>query len=217
MSSVKNYASFLLKLDPVSSITYTDIGCSILHRIKYNHVQRAFKSRPGAAGGSSNKASARAGHRMNLILTRINFVAIVTTSVRFLETDADAETAASYLSSCFVRRFSVYGHHCAFSKNAIIAAPELIRELDFCRCIFHNAAENTLGKTLDGSTFQSLSLVRSSIPGITQSRKTTRLSKTCNHTNFQFGKSSMSGWSHFGSVAVTRSTCVLTTMIRSSK
>ncbi|KAH7702491.1 hypothetical protein AAVH_30350, partial [Aphelenchoides avenae] len=81
-----------------------------------------------------------------------------------IETDADAETAASYLSSCFVRRFSVYGHHCAFSKNAIIAAPELIRELDFCRCIFHNAAENTLGKTLDGSTFQSLSLVRSSIP-----------------------------------------------------
>ncbi|KAH7680462.1 hypothetical protein AAVH_41163, partial [Aphelenchoides avenae] len=81
-----------------------------------------------------------------------------------IKTDADALKAASYLSSCFVRYFDVYGHCFALPKNAIIAAPTLIDELDFRQCSLDSGAEDTLSETLNGSTFRSLSLVNSSVP-----------------------------------------------------
>ncbi|KAH7710693.1 hypothetical protein AAVH_22031 [Aphelenchoides avenae] len=85
-------------------------------------------------------------------------------SIDVSETDGDALKAASYLSSCFVRYFDVYGHCFALPKNAIIAAPALIDELDFRQCSLDIGAEDTMSETLNGSTFRSLSLVNSSVP-----------------------------------------------------
>ncbi|KAH7707629.1 hypothetical protein AAVH_25139 [Aphelenchoides avenae] len=81
-----------------------------------------------------------------------------------LDTDKDARTAASFLSSCFVRYFDVYAHRSAFPKHAIIGARALIDELDFRYCDFDNGAEDTLSDTLSGSTFRNLSFVYSSVP-----------------------------------------------------
>ncbi|KAH7710685.1 hypothetical protein AAVH_22021 [Aphelenchoides avenae] len=81
-----------------------------------------------------------------------------------IETDADVQKAASYLSSCFVSDFSVYGHLRAPPKNAIISAPALIDEIGFRNCSFANGDEDSLGETLGGSTFRCLVLVDSSIP-----------------------------------------------------
>ncbi|KAH7708475.1 hypothetical protein AAVH_24278 [Aphelenchoides avenae] len=81
-----------------------------------------------------------------------------------IETDADARKAASYLASCFVLRLSVYRHYEAPPKNVIIAAPALIHELSIQCCDFRGGQENTLSETLNGSTFQCLSICYSHNP-----------------------------------------------------
>ncbi|KAH7687849.1 hypothetical protein AAVH_40598, partial [Aphelenchoides avenae] len=75
-----------------------------------------------------------------------------------IETEADAEKAASYLSSCFVRNFDVREHRDALPANTIIAAPGLIRELVFTNCNFDHGAEDPLSATLSGSTFRCLAI-----------------------------------------------------------
>ncbi|KAH7703770.1 hypothetical protein AAVH_29057 [Aphelenchoides avenae] len=82
----------------------------------------------------------------------------------WIETDADAQKAASYLSSCFVRDFWVHSHYDALPTNTIIAAPALIRGLQFERCNFNQGEKDTLSEMLSGSTFQSLELIRSHVP-----------------------------------------------------
>lgn len=81
-----------------------------------------------------------------------------------IETDADALKAVSYLSSCFVSDFSVYGRHRAFLKNAIIAAPALIDKLGFQHCDFNRGEADALSETLNGSTFRGLALISSNVP-----------------------------------------------------
>ncbi|KAH7725098.1 hypothetical protein AAVH_07376 [Aphelenchoides avenae] len=81
-----------------------------------------------------------------------------------IEADADVQKAASYLSSCFVNEFHTYYHRDVLPRNAIIAAPALIRELEFQFCVFDHGEEDTLSTTLNGSTFQSLSLIWSYVP-----------------------------------------------------
>ncbi|KAH7687896.1 hypothetical protein AAVH_40551, partial [Aphelenchoides avenae] len=81
-----------------------------------------------------------------------------------IETDTDAQKAALYLSSCFVSGFAVYGHREVLPKNAIIAAPPLIRQLEFLFCRFAIGNADTLNDTLNGGTFQELCLVYSSLP-----------------------------------------------------
>ncbi|KAH7707626.1 hypothetical protein AAVH_25136 [Aphelenchoides avenae] len=81
-----------------------------------------------------------------------------------IETDSDVQKAVSYLSSCVVGYFSVFGHHDALPENAIIAAPALIRELNFKSCNFSIGEEDTLSETLMGSTFQRLSFCLADLP-----------------------------------------------------
>ncbi|KAH7709095.1 hypothetical protein AAVH_23646 [Aphelenchoides avenae] len=82
----------------------------------------------------------------------------------WIETDADAQKAAAYLSSCFVRHFWVHSHYDVLPRNAIIAAPALIRELQFERCHFNKGEGDTLSEMITGSTFQFLELSRSHVP-----------------------------------------------------
>ncbi|KAH7711004.1 hypothetical protein AAVH_21690 [Aphelenchoides avenae] len=87
-----------------------------------------------------------------------------------LETDADVQKAVSFLSSCFVPNYSIYGHHARTlyacpDRRAIITAPALTRELTLQRCDFEGAAEDGLSLTLQGIAFQRLSLLFSPIPG----------------------------------------------------
>ncbi|KAH7706903.1 hypothetical protein AAVH_25869 [Aphelenchoides avenae] len=81
-----------------------------------------------------------------------------------IDTYADAQKAASYLASCFVLRLSVYRHFSGPPRNVILAAPALIRKLHLRHCDFSSEEENTLNKTLSGSTFQCLSVYFSDIP-----------------------------------------------------
>ncbi|KAH7673124.1 hypothetical protein AAVH_42397, partial [Aphelenchoides avenae] len=84
-------------------------------------------------------------------------------------TDADAKKAALYLSSCYVCDFNVYWHRQALPRSEIIAAPALIRQLDFRYCNFDkdkkDVKKDSLGETLGGSTFRCLAIFSSSIPG----------------------------------------------------
>ncbi|KAH7707625.1 hypothetical protein AAVH_25135 [Aphelenchoides avenae] len=77
----------------------------------------------------------------------------------------DAEKAPLYLSSCYVCDFNVYWHRRALPRQSVIAAPALIRQLDFRYCNFDNDKKDSLGETLDGSNFRCLTLFSSSIPG----------------------------------------------------
>lgn len=83
-----------------------------------------------------------------------------------LGTDEDVRRAASYLSSCFVCCLNVKQHELTPPNNAIIAAPALIRQLHFQFCDFYSDEQDVLSETLNGSTFQSLAIVDSAIPGI---------------------------------------------------
>ncbi|KAH7694256.1 hypothetical protein AAVH_38701, partial [Aphelenchoides avenae] len=78
-------------------------------------------------------------------------------------TDADAQKAASYLSTCFVSNFRVSNFD-ALPENAIIAAPARMRELFFGNCNFDNDVEDTLSNALKGSSFQCLKFINSRIP-----------------------------------------------------
>ncbi|KAH7721266.1 hypothetical protein AAVH_11229 [Aphelenchoides avenae] len=85
-----------------------------------------------------------------------------------LETDADVQKAVSYLCSCFVPSFLVWGHHARTlytcpDRRAIITSPPLIDNLELRGCDFNSGEENTLSETLRVRTFQSLSLY-SNIP-----------------------------------------------------
>ncbi|KAH7712950.1 hypothetical protein AAVH_19701, partial [Aphelenchoides avenae] len=80
-----------------------------------------------------------------------------------IETDADAEKAASYLASCFVSDFNVYEFDSVLPKNNIVAAPPLIHELEPA-CSFDIGEADLLGETLNGSTFRCLSLECSPLP-----------------------------------------------------
>ncbi|KAH7707038.1 hypothetical protein AAVH_25736 [Aphelenchoides avenae] len=80
------------------------------------------------------------------------------------ETDAGVQKAAAYLSSCFVRHFRVEDYKRTLPRNAVIAAPPLIHDLEIRGCDFDKGEEDTLSATLTGSTFQGLSLVVNSIP-----------------------------------------------------
>ncbi|KAH7708473.1 hypothetical protein AAVH_24276 [Aphelenchoides avenae] len=81
-----------------------------------------------------------------------------------IETEADAQKAASYLASCFVLRLLAYEHHAAPPTNVILAAPALIRTLDIRYCDFINEEEDSLSEALKGSTFRRLSLDYSHSP-----------------------------------------------------
>ncbi|KAH7712449.1 hypothetical protein AAVH_20221 [Aphelenchoides avenae] len=110
-----------------------------------------------------------------------------------IETDADAEKAAAYLASCFVSDFNVYGYENVLPKNAIVAAPALIHELEL-GCNFGIGEWDTLGETLNGSTFRCLSLKRSTVPGsLADQRRATgvastpRLQQACARTEEPYG------------------------------
>ncbi|KAH7710686.1 hypothetical protein AAVH_22022 [Aphelenchoides avenae] len=121
-----------------------------VHRVEYNGEWRNFNVPPCKSSLS--------------IFFRESYSAEI--EIR-IETDADAQKVVSYVSSCFVRYFGVFGHRDALPKNAIIAAPPLILKLEFRLCNFDDGEEDTLVGMLDGSTFQSLKLDRiySSTPG----------------------------------------------------
>ncbi|KAH7707035.1 hypothetical protein AAVH_25733 [Aphelenchoides avenae] len=80
------------------------------------------------------------------------------------ETDADVLKAASYLSTCFVRLFNVKDHTNTLPRNALIAAPPLIHDLDIRYCSFDKNEEDTLSATLNGGVFRCLSLISNSFP-----------------------------------------------------
>ncbi|KAH7704191.1 hypothetical protein AAVH_28624 [Aphelenchoides avenae] len=86
------------------------------------------------------------------------------TAEHTFETDADVQKAAAYLSSCFVRTFLVYEHTKTLPRNAVIAAPPLIHDLEIRSCDFDKGQVDTLIATLSGSTFRGLRLDACSIP-----------------------------------------------------
>ncbi|KAH7707037.1 hypothetical protein AAVH_25735 [Aphelenchoides avenae] len=73
------------------------------------------------------------------------------TAEHTFETDADVQKAAAYLSSCFVRLFRVDYHKKPLPRNAVIAAPPLIHDLEIRSCDFDKGQVDTLSATLTGT------------------------------------------------------------------